>query len=322
MEIVLNRKGGVPVRDQLVAQLELRILAGDFAPGERLPSVRSLGRRLRLHANTISAAYRRLEASGHVEMRRGAGVFVREAGATTLESARSLDEMIQVALLAGRRKGYSAAEIRAAVKHWLDAPPPSKLVAADKSRSMAELLAAEARAVSPLPVEALDLQAVAADPGRLEGALTVSLPYHLAALRRAAPRAVVLTVTLEVGPGTRKAIRDVATGGLLLVVSHSEAVLPFADKLVRSLRGDDLLVETRLLRDRTWRRLLPAADLVFVDALSAEAVSRNRPRGVLAFRVLGDSALARVARAARVALATTAEAGSSGRAAVRAEDVQ
>ena len=33
LDIVLNRKGGVPVRDQLVAQLELKILGGEFAAG-------------------------------------------------------------------------------------------------------------------------------------------------------------------------------------------------------------------------------------------------------------------------------------------------
>ena len=80
MEFVLNRKGGLAVRHQLVAQLELRILGGELAPGEKLPSVRALARRLRLHPNTVSAAYRELEASRHVEMRRGAGVFVRREG--------------------------------------------------------------------------------------------------------------------------------------------------------------------------------------------------------------------------------------------------
>ena len=73
MDIVLNRRGGVPVRDQLVAQLELKILGGELPLGQRLPSVRSLARRLKVHHNTVSAAYQALEDSGHVELRRGAG---------------------------------------------------------------------------------------------------------------------------------------------------------------------------------------------------------------------------------------------------------
>jgi acetolactate synthase regulatory subunit len=234
-------------------------------------------------------------------MRKGAGIFVRAAGATSLEAARNVDEMIQVALAIGRRRGFSIAEIRAAVERWLAAPPPSRLLVVDPSRPMAELLAAELRGAVDLPVEARSLAEVADSSALLEGALAVSLPYHVSALRRAAPRAEVLSVTLEVGAAVRGAIAALPSGGIVLVVSHSETVLPFADKLVRSLRGDELLVETRLLRDRSWRRLLPAADLVFADALSAQAVGRVRARGVLAFRVLGDQALALVARAAHAA---------------------
>ena len=66
MDFVLNRRGGVPLRDQLLAQLELKILGGGIAPGQRLPSVRVLARRLGLHPNTVSAAYRDLERAGHV----------------------------------------------------------------------------------------------------------------------------------------------------------------------------------------------------------------------------------------------------------------
>ena len=142
MEIVLNRKGGLAVRHQLVAQLELRILGGEIAPGEKLPSVRALARRLRLHPNTVSAAYRELQASGHVEMRRGAGVFVRQTGAQSLAAARDLDEMIGVALQEAARRGFKVAEIRAAVSRWLSATPPDRIVAVDRSRAMAELLLA------------------------------------------------------------------------------------------------------------------------------------------------------------------------------------
>jgi GntR family transcriptional regulator len=287
MDIVLNRKGGVAMRDQLVAQLELRILEGQLGPGEKLPSVRALGRRLRLHPNTVSAAYRVLQASGHVEMRKGAGIFVRAAGASSLEAARDLDEMLQVA--------------RAAVERWLAAPPPSRMVVVDPSLPMAELLAAEMKPAVDLPVEPRSLAEIAATPALLEGALAVSLPYHVAALRRAVPRANVLTVTLEVGAAVSRAIAVLPSGGIVLVVSHSETVLPFADKLVRSLRGDELLVETRLLRDRAWRRLLPAADLVFADALSTDALGRARTRGVMTFRVVGERALAQLASAALAA---------------------
>ena len=302
MEIVLNRKGGLAVRRQLVAQLELRILGGDLAPGERLPSVRALARRLRLHPNTVSAAYRQLEASRHVEMRRGAGVFVRQAGATSLEGAKDLDEMIRVALDQAERKGFTAAEVQAAVLRWLGSDPPDRLVVVDPSQAMAELALAELGAELGLRVQAQTLRDIEEKPALLDGGLAVSLPYHVAALRKIAPRASILIVTLEVEASVREAIADLPKGAIALVVSHAETVLPFATTLIRSLRGDEVLVEGRVLSDvRGWKRLVAAADVVFADVLSEKAVRGARPRRLQPFRVLEPAALARVASAAQAA---------------------
>ena len=80
MDIPLNRESGVPIRDQLVVYLEMRILDGTLKPGERLPSVRALARRLKIHSNTVSAAYKDLQSTGRVRLRTGSGVFVYEAG--------------------------------------------------------------------------------------------------------------------------------------------------------------------------------------------------------------------------------------------------
>jgi GntR family transcriptional regulator len=304
MEIVLNRKGGVPVRDQLVTQLELGILGGEIAAGERLPSVRALARRLRLHPNTVSAAYRLLDATGHVEMRRGSGVFVRAKGATSLAAARGLDEMIRVALEEAARRGFGVTEIRAAVSRWLSGTPPDRIVIVDPALSMAELIQAELRPAVALRLEVRRLVDIEESPEILDGAIAVSLPYHVAALRRAAPRATVLEVTLEVSSEVREAIRALPKGAIVLVVSHSEAVLPFASTLGRSLRGDEVLVETRMLRDaRAWRRLSPAADAIFADVLSEETVRKTKSRGLHPFRVLAADCLGRFASDARAAQA-------------------
>ena len=89
MDIFINRRGGVPVRDQLVTQLELKILGGELTQGQRLPSVRALARRLKVHHNTVSAAYQDLQVAGHVDLRRGSGVFVRTGGPRALAEAMS-----------------------------------------------------------------------------------------------------------------------------------------------------------------------------------------------------------------------------------------
>jgi DNA-binding transcriptional regulator YhcF (GntR family) len=295
LDFVLNRRGGVPIRDQLVTQLELKILDGSLAHGQRLPSVRSLARRLKVHHNTVSAAYQDLEEAGHVELQRGSGVFVRRAGNTALPEAKGLDEMIRLALHAAFRKGFSGVEIRAAVERWLAAAPPDRVVVVDPSPEMGELLVHELKHLLRIPASSCTVEDVARDPARVAGALTLVLPYHVAAVSALAPEASVEVVTLEVSEPDRKAVAALKVGSIVLFVSHSPTVLPFASVFLRSLRGDEILVETRLLAaPREWKRLVKVADLVFADSLSAPVVRAAGARHLREIRVVQLSSLERL----------------------------
>ena len=300
MDFVLKRKGGVPLHDQLLAQLELRILSGGLLPGQRLPSVRALARRLGLHANTVSSAYRALEAAGHVELRRGAGVYVRAGSPAALEDARGLDEMIRLALSAAFRKGHSGAEIRAAVERWLRAAPPERVVIVDPRRETLELIAHEIRTTIGVPASGCTLEELEREPGLAAGALLVALPYHASKVLRAAPGAPVETIRVEGSDEDQKAVLSVPTGGTILLVSASPIVLQIAQGVIGGLRGDELLVEARLVTRRAdWRRLMPAADLVIADALSAGMVREARPRRLRELRLLGNADLATMRKALR-----------------------
>ena len=128
--------------------------------------------------------------------------------------------------------------------------------------------------------------------------MTVVLPYHLEAVRRVAPGAAVEVVTLEVPAAVRQALEAVPAGSIVLVVSHAPTVLPFASVYLRSLRGDEVLAETRLLSaPREWKRLIKAADLVLADALSLEAVRKAAPRRLREVRVVPEASLARLRQA-------------------------
>jgi DNA-binding transcriptional regulator YhcF (GntR family) len=298
MDFVLSRKGGVPLHDQLLAQLELRILTGVLEPGQRLPSVRALARRLGLHANTVSSTYQALEAAGHVELRRGAGVYVREGAPASLEDARGLDELIRLALRTAFRKGHSGGEIRQAVERWLRAAPPERVVFVDPRRETLELIAHEIRAALAVPVAGCTLVELEREPGLAAGALLVALPYHSGKVMRAAPGVPVETIRVEGSLEDLKAVVALPAGSTVLLVSGSPIVLQLGQALLGSMRGDELLCEARLVSRRAeWRRLLPAADLVLADALAAGAVREARPRRLRELRLVGERDMARLRRA-------------------------
>jgi len=295
MEIFINRRGGVPVRDQLVTQLELKILGGELAQGQRLPSVRALARRLKVHHNTVSAAYQDLQVAGHVDLRRGSGVFVRTGGPRALAEAEGLDEMIRLALHAAFTKGFGGAEVRTAVERWLAAAPPDRVVVIDPSREMAEIIMHEVRQGLGISASGATFEDLARDPALLSGALAVVLPYHEATLSEMAPGAALEVVHLEVSAPDRDAINALPAGSIVLVVSHASTVLPFASIFLRSLRGEDIHVEVRLLSAaREWRRLVAAADFVLADVLACAAMRTARPRRLREVRMLSPSALERL----------------------------
>jgi len=123
-----------------------------------------------------------------------------------------------------------------------------------------------------------------------------------------APGAALEVVHLEVSAPDRDAINALPAGSIVLVVSHASTVLPFASVFLRSLRGEDVHVEVRLLSQaREWRRLVAAADFVLVDVLSAKTVGGARPRRLHEVRMLSPSTLSRL----RDALAVVVPRGDS-----------
>lgn len=74
-------RGDAPVYAQLVEQLTLAIIRGDYPPGERLPSVRELSAEAGVNPNTMQRALSELEREGFVQTQRTTGRTVTEDAA-------------------------------------------------------------------------------------------------------------------------------------------------------------------------------------------------------------------------------------------------
>ncbi|HHY75225.1 MAG TPA: GntR family transcriptional regulator [Firmicutes bacterium] len=75
----LRRKGGLPIYLQVKRRIEALIASGEWKRGQRLPTERALAAQLGVSRNTVSLAYRQLEAEGLITSRQGRGTFVAEA---------------------------------------------------------------------------------------------------------------------------------------------------------------------------------------------------------------------------------------------------
>ncbi|MFN8652506.1 MAG: GntR family transcriptional regulator [Gemmatimonadales bacterium] len=118
----IDARSTTPLYAQIATRIKVAIAAGDLAPGAGLPSVRQLASQLRINPATVVQAYRELETEGFVEMKQGAGTFVRQVPERRRGDERSQQAQALVKRMleeAGRLR-ISPDELRAALGKLLD----------------------------------------------------------------------------------------------------------------------------------------------------------------------------------------------------------
>jgi GntR family transcriptional regulator len=118
----LDPKSAVPLYEQIAVRLKAAVATGELRPADALPSVRQLAGRLRINPATVVQAYRSLETDGFVEIRQGAGTFVRtmEGEARARERQVQARRLIRQLLADSARLGLSRQDIKDAMKHQLE----------------------------------------------------------------------------------------------------------------------------------------------------------------------------------------------------------
>jgi GntR family transcriptional regulator len=94
-----------PAYVQLAELLKARIAAGEFSPGDQLPTGKALAHEYGVAPNTVLNAIRALRDEGIVSSQQGRGTFVRDGAIEDLRAAASpefremsakLDEVVRV----------------------------------------------------------------------------------------------------------------------------------------------------------------------------------------------------------------------------------
>jgi GntR family transcriptional regulator len=112
----IDPRSPIPLYAQIASRLRLAVAAGELRPGDALPSVRQLASRLRVNPATVVQAYRDLETDGYVEMRQGAGTFVRDIRPEQRadERARQAAVLVRRVLADAGRLGLTVDELQTA----------------------------------------------------------------------------------------------------------------------------------------------------------------------------------------------------------------
>ncbi len=295
MRFWLSKNSVVPVREQLRTQIILGIVSGDLAAGARLPSTRELARRFRVHANTISAAYRELTEQNWIELRQGSGVYVRgiarDAAPPTADLV--LDRLIADFLRAARAEGFALNRIKRRVSDWLDMQPPDRFLVVEPDADLRRILTAEIADAINFPVHSAgtDELHTADTAALLAGAATVCVSGQAERVRALLPAGTTLLLlhTRSV-PDALRGEQLPPPDALITVVSGWSEFLRYARNILLAAGLDADALDFRSTHDANWRRGLHASYFVVTDALAARALPANVRARV--FRFIADSSIA------------------------------
>ncbi len=106
---------GVPIADQVVFAAKKAILAGQLRPGDAFPSVRALGRAMKIHANTAQKVVSQLAAEGLLEVLPGIGTVVAQPPARRNGSVRLLARDVEQLAVQAMQIGVSLEDLQHAI---------------------------------------------------------------------------------------------------------------------------------------------------------------------------------------------------------------
>ena len=271
----LSRSSVIPLREQLCAQIILGTVSGRLTPGERLPTVRELARRVGIHPNTVSAAYQDLVKRSWLRLKRGSGVFVRELGPVPPD--QDLDPMVRGWLEEAAARGFTLPEIEAALARLKSEPGPQALtlLVVHRDLPLAAVLAAEiAESLPDIPVSHAGL-AGPLPPCSDNVCLLFTATCADDALRQYRPalhRVITLKSLEELLAGHRSASPAILIG----VVSRSQSIRDWSVTLLSALGIPGVEVLPRDPAETGFADGLRACGLIIADVLAAQELQAHR----------------------------------------------
>jgi DNA-binding transcriptional regulator YhcF (GntR family) len=239
MDIRLSRESEIPLRRQLAEQIVFLIGVGKLRPGQQLPSVRELARRLKIHHNTVSEAYQALVRRTWLVRQRGSRLVVGSRELPRGSSAGDgLDEVINAAMRRAREEGYTLKQLRERVKKRLVAQRPDHILVVDREPGFREIMRQEIRQSLGWPVQTCSQEELAAARGVAYNAQVATPEYNVEEVEPLLAKdrpAVFLTFSTADEP--LNAIRSLREPSVVAMVTISEALLRTASGLLAPAVG-------------------------------------------------------------------------------------
>jgi DNA-binding transcriptional regulator YhcF (GntR family) len=232
MQIRIDKRSDVPVREQVREQIIYLIATGQLPVGSVLPSVRELARRLKIHHNTVSQAYSLLAERGWLIQRRGSKLVVSPGAARSeLKDFSDLDDLIDRAIRFARSRGYSLQDLTARVRLRLAAQPADHFLVVAPERELGEIMRSELAAAVGHSPNVYSVGTLRQNPSVVDGAAILTPSYWIAKLDGLVPADRLVSVNFSAADEHLALLRGLSQASAIAVVSVSGVFLETASGL-------------------------------------------------------------------------------------------
>jgi GntR family transcriptional regulator len=119
MILRLNPNSGIPVYLQMIEQVKHAIETEAIRAGDQLPSVRKMAEELVINPNTVARVYHELEREGIIEIRHGAGAYIRDSVVSRTKLMRKAQNVVESAVDRLESMDLTEDEVRRLVENEL-----------------------------------------------------------------------------------------------------------------------------------------------------------------------------------------------------------
>lgn len=245
MEFYLERDKEIPLYVQIKNNIKRFIETGTWERGKRLPTERDLAKELNVSRNTVSMAYKELEAEGVLVSHQGRGTFVADLDDTIQHESRKerLLKIIDIAMEEASQLGFNIDEylaithVRAREKKEL--LNRVKIAFIECNQEQVEYFSNELRLDSGVTITPILLEEFKKKPNHYKKLLedvdiVISTFFHLAEIKKilGTNKKDILAIALELELETVVKIARLKPGSRVGLVCISKN---FADKFFKSL---------------------------------------------------------------------------------------
>lgn len=275
----------IPASKQLFDQIQFAIASRQYPPGHRLPSTRQLAMMTGLHRNTISKVYRQLEDTGLVESLAGSGIYVKAQGheggkkytnAQHPPDSEDIPETAYQVVQNGINEllglGCSLQQVREIFLseiNWRLQCSAQVLVTVPQSDIGAgKLMLQDLEPTLGVPIQLVPMEQLVDILEETDSATVVTSRYFIKDVDAiASPKSVrVIPVDIYNYAKEIKLINELKENSCLGIVSLSSGFLDAAERIIHSLRGEEILVMTAQATDvQKLKVLIRTAQTIICD---------------------------------------------------------